>query len=200
MAVSEERWEEILQECLSRSMLEPARLEVFRWLVDMLPAEGAIAEVGVLNGGTTGVLARLLPRRDVLAFDTLSGMPALARQDEPALTAGSYMTDGDTPMWLWLNFPNVLFLPGVFPGSIPVGLNDSFALVHLDADLFQTTRDALAFFWPRMVPGGFVVMDDYGRAECPGVRRAALWAGVARWRHVWRYDRGLSQMVLRKSP
>jgi hypothetical protein len=32
--------------------------------------------------------------------------------------------------------------------------------------------DALEFFWPRIVPGGVVLCDDYGSIGCPGSRKA----------------------------
>jgi hypothetical protein len=45
--------------------------------------------------------------------------------------------------------------------------------VHIDVDLYQPTRDSLAFFYPRLVKGGVIVMDDYGFKTCPGATRAA---------------------------
>lgn len=47
-----------------------------------------------------------------------------------------------------------------------------FSFVHLDGDLYQTTADALDWFWPRMVPGGVIILDDVDWPKCPGVNRA----------------------------
>jgi hypothetical protein len=47
-----------------------------------------------------------------------------------------------------------------------------FKLVHIDVDLYQPTRDSVEFFYPRMVPGGVILCDDYGSTRCPGARRA----------------------------
>lgn len=47
-----------------------------------------------------------------------------------------------------------------------------FALVHIDVDLYEPTRDCLAFFGPRMSEGGVIVIDDYGSANFPGSRAA----------------------------
>jgi hypothetical protein len=47
-----------------------------------------------------------------------------------------------------------------------------FALVHIDVDLYQPTRDTLEFFYERVSPGGVIVCDDYGSALCPGARKA----------------------------
>lgn len=50
--------------------------------------------------------------------------------------------------------------------------NERFSLVHVDVDLYEPTRDAVAFFYPRMAPGGILICDDYGFASCPGAKQA----------------------------
>ena len=37
----------------------------------------------------------------------------------------------------------------------------------------QPTRDSIEFFWPRINPGGILLLDDYGFFICPGARKAA---------------------------
>jgi hypothetical protein len=39
------------------------------------------------------------------------------------------------------------------------------ALLRLDGDLYHSTRVCLEHLYPRVVPGGFVIVDDYGRYE-----------------------------------
>ena len=63
---------------------------------------------------------------------------------------------------------------GHFPATaaaVPDG--ERFALVHLDADLYKPTADALAFFYPRLSPGGFLILHDYGSGAWPGIAQAA---------------------------
>ena len=48
-----------------------------------------------------------------------------------------------------------------------------FSLVHIDVDLYEPMLHCLEFFGERMVPGGLIVVDDFGAPKCPGVRRAA---------------------------
>ncbi|TIX21118.1 MAG: methyltransferase, partial [Mesorhizobium sp.] len=47
-----------------------------------------------------------------------------------------------------------------------------FALVHIDVDLYEPTRDALAFFYDRVCANGMIICDDYGSGLCPGARKA----------------------------
>ena len=51
--------------------------------------------------------------------------------------------------------------------------NQRFAFVHIDVDLYQPTRDSIEFFYPRLNPGGILLLDDYGFRSCPGATAAA---------------------------
>jgi hypothetical protein len=62
-------------------------------------------------------------------------------------------------------YPAVHLHPGVFPASAAGLDRERFSFVHLDLDLARSTRDALEFFHPRMVPGGILLGDDYNLAE-----------------------------------
>lgn len=50
--------------------------------------------------------------------------------------------------------------------------HDRFCYAHIDVDLYEPTRDSLAFIWPRMNLHGVVVFDDYGTMNFPGARKA----------------------------
>ena len=66
---------------------------------------------------------------------------------------------------------NLEFVPGWFPGSATDALRqDRFAFVHLDADLEAPIFSGLEFFWPRLNPGGMMVVHDYN--AWPGARVA----------------------------
>ncbi len=74
------------------------------------------------------------------------------------------------------------YWPGVFPESAFIQYSggcsfdrvcyDGFCFVYVDMDTYQSTRDAIEFFWPRMVPGGKILIDDYGWEPCAGVQKA----------------------------
>ena len=46
------------------------------------------------------------------------------------------------------------------------------AWVHVDLDIAEPIRDSIAYLYPRLVPGSFLIFDDYGFPSCPGERRA----------------------------
>jgi hypothetical protein len=47
-----------------------------------------------------------------------------------------------------------------------------FGLVHVDVDIYSASISCLNFFWPRLVKGGIMVVDDYGFTTCLGVKQA----------------------------
>lgn len=63
-----------------------------------------------------------------------------------------------------------------YKGWIPDRFADvkdrTFSFVHLDVDLYQPTLDSLEFFFPRLIKGGCVVVDDYGSTQFPGAKTA----------------------------
>lgn len=63
---------------------------------------------------------------------------------------------------------NVGWIPEVFQG-VP---RRSYRFVHVDVDLYMPTKASLDFFFPQVVPGGLVVVDDYGFTSWPGVKQA----------------------------
>ncbi|MFZ5811827.1 MAG: TylF/MycF/NovP-related O-methyltransferase [Thermodesulfobacteriota bacterium] len=156
--------------------------------------EGAVAEVGVYKGGSLFFMASLLAalgRDDVPlhGFDSFSGHDAqdIEPSLEPIHTPGLF---GDT---LFENvvaalapWPAVRLHKGRFQDTCQGLDRDRFAFVHLDADLYAVTRDALRFFGPRLAVGGVIVLDDYGFNTTPGVVKAAqeFLAATPGWRLV----------------
>ena len=56
---------------------------------------------------------------------------------------------------------NLRFKPGFFPSTAKGLENENFALVHIDADLYAPTQEALNFFYPRLSKGGVIIVHDY---------------------------------------
>jgi predicted O-methyltransferase YrrM len=139
---------------------------------------GQMAEVGVYKGGTALMLAELMPAKTLYAFDTFSGMPGTAGSRDVHRAGDFADTSLEAVRGRLKAYPNVEFRRGLFPGTA-VGLErEFFCLAHFDGDLYQSCRDFIAFFWPRLVPGGLLVFDDWKWKGCPGVRTAIEEAGL----------------------
>ncbi len=126
------------------------------------------AECGVLRGGTAVLLAEVLRERAsskprLHLFDTFEGMPAAAERDPSGHQAGDFGATSLSRVRSELGpYPNVVFHPGTIPQTLNAVEGQRFSFVHVDVDLYESTRDCLRFFYPRLVPGGMLVCDDYG--------------------------------------
>jgi len=138
---------------------------------------GSLAELGVYKGTTAKLLHELMPARTLWLFDTFEGFDARDLAHERNGASDGFRFD-DTSLEAVLRHvgasDNVRACKGRFPDTAAeVPGDERFALVHLDADLYKPTADALAFFYPRMSPGGFIVLHDYGSGAWPGIAQAA---------------------------
>ena len=66
-------------------------------------------------------------------------------------------------------FAGITYHPGWIPASFTGLPVSSYRFVHVDVDLYDPTLDTLAYFYPRLAPGGLIVSDDY---SWPGARTA----------------------------
>lgn len=137
---------------------------------------GSLAELGVYRGTTAKLLHALFPGRTLWLFDTFEGFDPRDLAHERRAKGDGFRFD-DTSLEAVLRHvgasDRVRACKGYFPetaAAVPDG--ETFALVHLDADLRKPTEDALAFFYPRLSPGGFLVLHDYGSGAWPGIAEA----------------------------
>ncbi|MEZ5287747.1 MAG: TylF/MycF/NovP-related O-methyltransferase [Vicinamibacterales bacterium] len=130
---------------------------------------GDFAELGVYQGLTARLFHHYAPDRRLHLFDTFEGFDARDVRAERATTGLAATTHmfGDTDpdavrRYIAPQNDQVVFHVGFFPDSVPDELRARrFALVHLDADLYGPTLAGLEFFYPRVEPGGFLVIHDY---------------------------------------
>ena len=132
---------------------------------------GDIAEVGVYRGSTAKIICEANNGRAVHLFDTFEGLPEPSKDnDEGIFQKSQYTCTLDNVKKRLSSYPNVSFYKGLFP-STGVAVKDSqFSFVHLDVDLYDSTKDSLAFFYPRMTKGGIIISHDYFYSK--GVRKA----------------------------
>ncbi len=129
---------------------------------------GDFAECGVWRGGTAMLLADVMaeeehaPDRQLHLFDTFEGMPKSAELDPSGHSEGDFATSLESVKSRLSPFANVAFHRGEIPTRFDSVADRTFAFVHADVDLYSSTRDCLTFFYPRIVPGGILVSDDYG--------------------------------------
>ena len=62
------------------------------------------------------------------------------------------------------------FVQGKVEDTIPEQAPQSIALLRLDTDWYESTRHELEHLFPRLSPGGILIIDDYG--DWQGARKA----------------------------
>ncbi len=134
---------------------------------------GAAAELGVYRGGFAAAVNALLPDRPLYLFDTFSGFdPAEAASESAGLVEAHRNTDLQRVLSLMPRPEQVVPRPGLFPATARGLEEERFALVSLDADLEESTFQGLSWFWPRLSPGGALLLHDWDNPRLPGVKRA----------------------------
>ena len=141
--------------------------------------DGGILEVGVWRGGTGALMAKkaLLTGNSnpVYLCDTFEGVVKAGWHDtnykggEHSDTSQNVVDN----LLRTLDITNVRILKGVFPDETAhlIEPGARFRLCHIDVDVYQSAKDAMAWIWDRMVPGGLVVYDDYGFKACEGITK-----------------------------
>lgn len=131
---------------------------------------GALAELGVYQGGNALRMAKAGAPKKIYLFDTFIGIPE--KTDNIDIhKVGDFGDTNLEEIKKAFALVNCEFRIGLFPETA-VGLDETFSVVHLDADQYITTLYALHWFWNRLELGGIIILDDYQWANCPGVDKA----------------------------
>lgn len=142
-----------------------AALELAAREIYMNKVEGDVAECGVYQGDFSKYIARLLPDRSLYLFDTFSGFDS-KDLDNDKLPEDMLEMFNNTSVDLVLknigHHVNIVVRRGWFPNTTE-GLEDKrYAFVSLDTDLYDPILKGLEYFWPRMSPGGYIFVHDFG--------------------------------------
>lgn len=138
---------------------------------------GDFAECGVYRGGTALLLARVLQNRAnkrLYLFDSFKGLPKMDQERDPWFSEGQYCAESiEAVEDLLRDFQRMIdircgWIPETFRGLE----NNRYAFAHLDVDLYQSTLDCCNYFYPRLVPGGVLLFDEYAFAPSRGEKDA----------------------------
>ena len=141
---------------------------------------GDLVETGVWRGGATILMRAALaawedPDRSVWVADSFNGLPppdAVAFPADDGVDLSGISTLAVSRAEVASNFDRydllddrVHFLEGWFSDTLGVAPISKLALIRLDGDLYQSTWEALDALYPKLSPGGILIVDDYGAFE-----------------------------------
>jgi Macrocin-O-methyltransferase (TylF) len=133
------------------------RFEVLDLALRHVPGDGLVCEFGVFKGESINHIAGQLPHRPVFGFDSFEGLPEYWR---PTFDPGAFSTEGHLPRVR----PNVALVKGWFDSTLPAfvaGHAGPVALLHIDCDLYSSTRCVFEYLGARLVPGSILVFDEF---------------------------------------
>lgn len=133
----------------------PHPLETLQHALGLAPTGGMALEFGVFSGGTLKVITTARDRREVYGFDSFQGLPEDWRTNIPK---GTFHVD---------QLPEVdgaKLVVGWFADTLPEFLESHpgpVDFVHIDADLYSSTKTVLQHVGPRLRPGTIILFDEY---------------------------------------
>ncbi len=154
------------------------RFFFFCMALDQIAKEGVAGdflELGVYKGSTASVLATMARKlgRILYLLDTFEGFSAA---DLHGIDADKSMGFADTSLdavRVLVGEQSTRFIKGFFPATATeLPADGRYALVHIDCDLYAPIKAALDYFYPRMVPGGFLIVHDYSSLYWNGAEQA----------------------------
>ena len=165
--------------CFGYTMIGLKRLDNIQACIEDILANnvpGDLLEAGVWRGGATIFMRACLQvnnisDRNVWVADSFEGMPAPNAKQYSSdkgydLSSCEYLMA--TVEEVKANFERfglldeqVKFLKGWFNKSLPSAPISKLALLRVDADLYESTIDALSSLHNKVQQGGYVIIDDY---------------------------------------
>ena len=161
---------------------------------------GDLIETGVWRGGATifmrGILkAHGVTDRVVWAADSFEGLPAPDAHRYPADAGDRLFVHDELRVGVdqvkhnfrryGLLDDGVEFLVGWFKDTLPTAPIERIAVLRLDGDMYESTTQAIESLYPKLSPGGFCIVDDYG--DIPACRQAI---------HDYRQANGITEEII----
>lgn len=156
---------------------------------------GDLVECGVWRGGSMMIVAQTLidlhcTDRHLYLYDTFEGMVRPTGDDVSYKGVRALdkfekrQTGEDRSDWCLASLEEVTALmhgtgydaekthlvPGKVEETLPGQAPEQISLLRLDTDWYESTRHELVHLFPRLAPGGVLVIDDYG--DWLGARKA----------------------------
>ena len=142
---------------------------------------GDLVECGVYAGAQCAAMAKALMEtswrkeyRRVHLFDSFAGIPKPGPEDQefmqhgtPAGDAACSLEQVVANMREW-HIPNDLLVyhVGWFHDTLKNSIPPQIALLRLDGDLYESTRDCMQMIYPRLSKGGWCIVDDFPLTGC----------------------------------
>lgn len=155
-----------------------------QFMLQTVDLNGLIVECGCYRGLSSYLMLHHLKRinpdyqgENYQIFDSFQGISAPGAKDSQKRgeewrpnpnKPGKFAATLEKVSGFLSEFKSVTYKPGWIP-QVFEGLEEAkYKFVHIDLDLYEPIKKSAEYFYPRMVPGGIILFDDYGRSNWPG--------------------------------
>src|SRR4029450_1307058 len=174
----EQAFEGIYRQLQSLTLVSCDRCYIlWKTLQQSVHLQGDFVECGVFRGGTALLAARTLhehmaEERRFHLFDSFEAMPKTTCGVDRFQSGDFSSTSIEAVGNLLAPYSFVKFHRGFIPDTFADLQIDQIAWAHIDVDISQSVHACIRYIYPRLVPGAFLIFDDYGFPSCAGARRA----------------------------
>lgn len=139
---------------------------------------GNVAELGVFRGDFSKKINYLFPQKKLYLFDTFEGFHESDIQSYDVQNHEQIREFVDTSVCdvlAKMQHPEQCIIKkGWFPDSYDLDDDERFAFVSIDADLHDPILAGLEIFYPKLLPGGYIMIHDYNTIVYEGAKRAVI--------------------------
>lgn len=151
-------------------------LELVAYEINQNKVKGAVAELGVYKGKFARYINQYFPERKLYLFDTFEGFNQQDIKSEHANTYSSgdqnFSDTSVNQVLKIMPYSNQCIIKkGYFPDTA-TNLDEEFAFVSIDADLYEPIYNGLVYFYPKVNKGGYIFIHDYNNDIYKGAKAA----------------------------
>ncbi|MCI5118531.1 MAG: class I SAM-dependent methyltransferase [Candidatus Electrothrix sp. LOE1_4_5] len=136
----------------------PTTRQLLKFALNSVSTEGCYLEFGVFKGGSIRYISKQITPNIIHGFDSFEGLPEVWQG--AVSIADNFNARGKLP-----KVPkNVILHKGWFSETLPIFLkkNDQkVAFIHIDCDLYSSTKEVLSLLHDIIVPGTIISFDEY---------------------------------------
>lgn len=137
---------------------------LLKYCSDQVAIEGAYLEMGVCTGRTINFIAALNPEKRIYGFDSFEGVPENWSREDIHLPKGTFAFKDCSAVPPVLH--NVRLIKGNFHKTLPefrdkILEDQPIAFLHIDCDLYSSTKEVFDVFADHVIPGTIIVFDEF---------------------------------------
>lgn len=132
---------------------------------------GDFVECGSYHGSSAGVLAKNC-KKTLHLFDSWEGLPKLSEFDNKFYETQTWTYALEDIKRNLKNFDNIKYYKGWYPDRFHE-VDHEISLLHIDASLYNSTKVSLEYFWPKLIKGGYLIV-NFHEGYSTGSEKAVL--------------------------